>query len=162
MNSCILMAEVIQEPQLRYTADTQIPLAEMLVEFPSGKPEDPPATLKVVAWRDLAQEIQKRCKPGDRVIIEGSLNMNLIDRPEGFREKRAELTAQRIYSVGTKEVDAMNQPAMTTGDTSPASGNVVSLESRRSTPEVSGSPAPAPSITPPEPQPPEDYDPIPF
>jgi len=32
MNSCILMAEIVQEPQLRYTPD-QTGLAEMLVQF---------------------------------------------------------------------------------------------------------------------------------
>ena len=40
MNSCILMAEIIQQPQLRYTPDNQLQIAEMLVQFP-GKPEDP-------------------------------------------------------------------------------------------------------------------------
>jgi len=46
MNSCILMAEIVQEPQLRYTPD-QTGLAEMLVQFWTVA-EDP--TLKVVGW----------------------------------------------------------------------------------------------------------------
>jgi len=33
---------------------------------------------------------------GDR-IIEGRLSMNTVERPEGFKEKRAELTVQRIH-----------------------------------------------------------------
>ncbi|MFM6220091.1 MAG: single-stranded DNA-binding protein, partial [Dolichospermum sp.] len=37
---------------------------------------------------------------GDRVIIEGRLGMNTIDRPEGFKEKRAELTVQKIHAIG--------------------------------------------------------------
>jgi len=43
------MAEIVQEPQLRYTPD-QTGLAEMLVQFPGLRAEDPPATLKVVGW----------------------------------------------------------------------------------------------------------------
>ena len=94
------MAEIIQDPQLRYTPDAQVPIAEMLVQFPGSRAEDPPATLKVVGWGNLAEEIQERYHQGDHVVIEGRLNMNTIDRPEGFKEKRAELTAQRIHSLG--------------------------------------------------------------
>ena len=99
MNSCILMAEIVEEPQLRYTPD-QTALAEMLVQFPGPRAEDAPATLKVVGWGNLAQQIQQQYHQGDRVIIEGRLSMNTIDRPEGFKEKRAELTVQRIHSLG--------------------------------------------------------------
>jgi single-stranded DNA-binding protein len=99
MNSCILMAEIIQEPQLRYTSDNQTPITEMIVQFPGLRDDDPLATMKVVGWGNLAQEIQERFHEGDRVIIEGRLSMNTLDRPEGFKEKRAELTAQKIHSV---------------------------------------------------------------
>lgn len=99
MNSCILMAEIVQDPQLRYTTD-QTALAEMLVEFPGLRAEDPPATLKVVGWGNLAQEIQQQYHQGDRVIIEGRLSMNTVERQEGFKEKRAELTVQRIHPLG--------------------------------------------------------------
>ncbi|MBE9037483.1 single-stranded DNA-binding protein [aff. Roholtiella sp. LEGE 12411] len=100
MNSCVLMAEIIQEPQLRYTADN-LGVTEMLVQFPnSQRTEDQLATLKVVGWGNLATEIQQNYHQGDRVILVGRLSMNTIDRPEGFKEKRAELTVQQIQSVG--------------------------------------------------------------
>lgn len=98
MNSCILMVQIVQEPQLRYTTE-QMALTEMLVEFPGLRAEDPPATLKVVGWGNLAQEIQQHYHQGDRVIIEGRLGMNTIQL-EGFKEKRAELTVQRIHPLG--------------------------------------------------------------
>lgn len=100
MNTCILMADIIQDPELRYTPDNQTPIADMVVQFPGMRPEDPPATLKVIGWGNLAQEIQANYHAGDRVVIEGRLSMNTIDRPEGFKEKRAELTAQRLHRVG--------------------------------------------------------------
>jgi single-stranded DNA-binding protein len=113
MNSYILMAEIIRNPELRYTPDNQTPIAEMLVQFPGLRPEDPAATLKVVGWGNLAQEIQERYHEGDRVVIEGRLTMSTIDRPEGFKEKRAELTAQRIHSLG-KEAPLVASPVSTT------------------------------------------------
>ncbi|MEG4803596.1 single-stranded DNA-binding protein [Microcoleus sp. ARI1-B5] len=136
MNSCILMAEIIQQPQLRYTSENQVPIAEMLVQFPGPKPEDPPEHLKVIGWGNLAQEIHDKYREGDRVIIEGRLGMNTIDR-DGIKEKRAELTAQRIYTLGADAMSAA--PAARTApepaqirSTAPANvpSNVVPMSSR--------------------------------
>lgn len=99
MNSCILMAEIIQDPQLRYTPETQVPIAEMLVQFKGITSQDKSETLKVVGWGNLAQEIHQNYHQGNQVIIEGRLNINTVDHPEGFKEKRAELVAQRIYGI---------------------------------------------------------------
>jgi single-stranded DNA-binding protein len=98
MNSCLLMAEIIQEPQLRFTADN-LEVTEMLVQFESVREGEPPATLKVVGWGNLAKEIQQNYHQGDRVLLEGRLGMNTVERPEGFKEKRAELTVQKIHSL---------------------------------------------------------------
>ena len=97
MNSCILMAEITQDPQLRYTSDNQTAVAEMVVQFAGLRDDEPMATMKVVGWGNLAQEIQERYHQGDRVILEGRIGMNTVERPEGFKEKRAEMTAQRIH-----------------------------------------------------------------
>jgi single-stranded DNA-binding protein len=99
MNSCILLAEIIQDPQIRYTSDNQTPIAEMQVQVSGLRPEDPPATLKAIGWGNMAQEIQGNYHTGDRVIIEGRLGMNTVERPEGFKEKRAELTISKIYTL---------------------------------------------------------------
>lgn len=141
MNSCILMAEIIQEPQLRYTPDNQTPIAEILVQFPGARPEDPLATLKVVGWGNLATEIQERYHVGDRIAIEGRLSMNTIERPEGFKEKRAELTASRIHSLGA---DAMKSSAPTSTS---IPNNVVPLASRSQGSGSSRSVDPAPKAT---------------
>ncbi|MEG3897776.1 MULTISPECIES: single-stranded DNA-binding protein [unclassified Microcoleus] len=184
MNSCILMAEIIQQPQLRYTSENQLQIAEMLVQFPGPKPEDPPEHLKVIGWGNLAQEIHEKYHEGDRVIIEGRLGMNTIER-DGIKEKRAELTAQRIYSVGA---DAMSAPPATRTapeqaqirDSAPANvpSNVVPMNSRGRSPNSapgsanrtsssdwnshqSSSESDRPSGSSNEPENP-DYDPIPF
>lgn len=93
------MAQVVQAPELRFTQDNQLPVAQMLVEFAGSRDNDPPGQLKVVGWGNLATEIQESYQVGDRLIIQGYLRMNTIDRPEGFKEKRAELTASRIYKA---------------------------------------------------------------
>ncbi|OKH52551.1 single-stranded DNA-binding protein [Calothrix sp. HK-06] len=98
MNNFILMAEIISEPQLRHTQDG-LEISEMMVQFPASRQDDPPSMLRVVSWRDLAKEVHQNYHQGDRVLLEGRLGMNTIDRPEGFKEKRAELTLQKIHSL---------------------------------------------------------------
>jgi len=112
MNSCILMAEIVENPQLRYTSDN-LEISEMLVRFPGMRPDDPPATLKVVGWGNMAKEIQQNYHEGDRVLLEGRLGMHTIERREGFKEKRAELTVQRIHALGAG-FDISSSPRMET------------------------------------------------
>ncbi|MBW4560081.1 MAG: single-stranded DNA-binding protein [Mojavia pulchra JT2-VF2] len=162
MNSCVLMAEIIQEPQLRFTADN-LEVTEMLVQFPnSQRAEDPPATLKVVSWGNLAKEIQNNYHEGDRVILVGRLSMNTVDRAEGFKEKRAELTVQQIQAVGGSSTTSFSSSAAKNSSVTASSSvvsnapetNVPSYESSRpvATPVASNASV-APKVSNPEPAP---------
>jgi single-strand DNA-binding protein len=107
MNSCILLAEIIQDPQLRFTPD-QTAIAELQIQFAGLRPEDPPVTMKAIGWGNMAQEIQTNYHQGDRVILEGRLGMNSVDRPEGFKEKRAELTISKVYRLDGASIGAVS------------------------------------------------------
>jgi single-strand DNA-binding protein len=113
MNSCILMAEIAQNPELRSTADNQMEIAEMFVQFINAKPDNPPALIKVVGWNNLAREIKEKYRQGDQVVIEGRLEMNTIDKPEGYKEKRAQLIASRIHPLGATAPASVATPAAT-------------------------------------------------
>jgi single-strand DNA-binding protein len=121
MNSCILMAEIIKNPELRYTADNQMAVADMFVQFapPMGsRPDDRHPTIEVVGWGNLATEMKENYKQGDRVTIEGRLEMNTIER-DGFKEKRARLVASRIYQVMAIDPPSMPTSVASTGFTLP-------------------------------------------
>jgi single-stranded DNA-binding protein len=122
MNTCILMGKIATNPELRYTPDSQLEIAQMLVEFPGLGPNDPPATLKTVAFGNLAKEIQQQYHPGEQVIIQGRLRMNTIDRQEGFKEKRAELTVSHLYKLSS-----FNQGQTFSNPVSSGSNNVVPI-----------------------------------
>jgi single-strand DNA-binding protein len=167
MNSCILMAEIVQEPQLRYTPDNQTPIAEITVEIAGLRDDDPSSQLKVVGWGNLAQEIQEKYHQGDRIIVEGRLHMNTIERPEGFKEKRAELTAQKIHLLGAgTTLTTSATPAPTTSATaSSAAGSASGSTAAKPAPAKStrsAEPSKTPAYSAAPSNNPVDYDDIPF
>jgi single-stranded DNA-binding protein len=145
MNSCVLMAEITSEPQLRFTQEGQIPIAEMTVQFPPLRAEEAPGTLKVVGWGNLAEQIQSQFQIGDRVVIEGRLGMNTVERPEGFKEKRAELTASRIHLLG--QDTPMDAPAnVPAAATSTAAAAAPADPAPVAAPPMEAEPAPANTV----------------
>ena len=150
MNNCLLMAEIVQSPQLRYTSDNQTPVAEFMVQFPGLKEGDPSSQMKVVGWGNLAQDIQAQYQAGQRVLLEGRLAMNVVDRPEGYKEKQVEMTVQRIYSVGDLGTMPMAPPA------------AVATPAATPSPAASRPPVPSPSAPAQPAQPAPSYDDIPF
>ncbi|PMB40032.1 single-stranded DNA-binding protein [Fischerella thermalis CCMEE 5330] len=178
MNSCILMAEIIKEPELRFTPDG-LEVTEMLVQFSGLRESEPAANLKVVGWGNMAKEIQQHYHVGDRVLLEGRLGMHTIDRPEGFKEKRAELTVQKIYPL-VANLNMTGSSRTTAPVTTPPQKAVSSYEPPLSTPTPTTSNVgvasqnnysePVPQVSKPErssyppvaPNPEPDVDDIPF
>lgn len=111
------MAEIIKNPELRYTADNQIAVTDMFVQFAppmSNRPDDPHPTLEVIGWNNLATEMKEKYQKGDQVIVEGRLEMNTIER-DGYKEKRARLIASRIHHLtGSISTNIAATPATNT------------------------------------------------
>ncbi|MDJ0596536.1 MAG: single-stranded DNA-binding protein [Pleurocapsa sp. MO_226.B13] len=105
MNSCILMAKIVRDPELRSTQDG-VSVSSMFVEFESTREGEAPGTLKVEGWGKLAEEMKNTYSIGDNIILEGRLSMNVIEMPEGYKEKKATLVASRIYPVGVSSASS--------------------------------------------------------
>lgn len=108
MNSCVLMAQITTDPELRSTQDN-LNVTSMMVEFESGKEGEEPGKVQVEVWGNLAEEIKNSYKQGDQVIIEGRLSMTVSNLPEGYKEKRAKLIASRIYPLGNVASSSFTQ-----------------------------------------------------
>ena len=119
MNHCLLEAEVLELPQLRYTQDNQTPVAELTVRIDGLRPDDPSGQLKVVGWGSLAQDIQNRLQVGQRLVLEGRLRMNTVPRPDGVKEKRAELILSRLHPLGASS-SSSSTPAPTQSPPTPS------------------------------------------
>lgn len=139
MNHCLLEAEVMEAPQIRYTQDNQTPIAEMTVQIEGLRPDDPPSTLKVIGWGNLAQDLQNRVRAGQRLVLEGRMRMNSVPRADGVREKKAELTLSRLHPLSGGGA-AFTEPATTApmrSSTAPAA---------RATPASRVTPPPQPPV----------------
>ncbi|MBA4455402.1 single-stranded DNA-binding protein [Cylindrospermopsis raciborskii CS-506_B] len=165
MNNCILMVEIYDEPQLRHTTEG-LEVTEMIVHVPGLRTDDPTHPLKVVGWGNLAKDIHQNYHAGDRVILEGRLGMNTFDRPEGFKEKRAELTVQKIHPVtkntGTSQSAA--QPSHETPNYQASRPTATPTETAPSVTTLDPSPQPVAQVVSPQPviQPTPNPDEIPF
>ena len=142
MNSCVLMVEVISQPELRQTTDN-LEVANMMVEFPGLGSEEPAARIRAVGWGSLASEISEKYHAGDRVILEGRLAMNVIEMKEGYKEKRAELVISRIFPVGSSSSTNSYSPTPSTPS------NVVNFQPSTPTytPEPAAPVAPTPTVS---------------
>lgn len=149
MNTCILMAEVITNPELRKTPD-DVDVANMMVEFPGLRNDDPSTRMRVVGWRNLGVEMSEKYRSGDRIVIEGRLSMNVIEM-NGYKEKRAELVASHIYALGSNDSEPISQPPAMTSNVVNLQQPVTPEPELTSTPEYSSTPAAVNSIE-------EEYD----
>ena len=156
MNTCILMAEIVSDPELRSTQD-QTSVSTMLVEFESTREGEPPGKVKVEGWGKLAEEIKNNYSVGNQIIIEGRHSMNLIEMPEGYKQKVAKLVASRIHPINGISNNNYAAPPIPAQQTD----NVVDFAPQPTpayvapTPEPAPEPAAAPSSN-------EDWDEIPF
>jgi single-strand DNA-binding protein len=141
VNHCLLEVEVLEAPQLRYTQDNQTPVAEMPVRMEGLRPDDPPGQLKVVGWGNLAQDLQNRVQPGQRLVLEGRLRMSTVTRQDGLKEKRAEFVLSRLHPLAAGA--AASPPARPAEPTSAPRGATAAPPSAAATTSNAAAKAPA-------------------
>lgn len=157
---------MLEAPQLRYTQDNQTPMAELTVRIDGLRPDDPSGQLKVVGWGSLAQDIQNRLQVGQRLVLEGRMRMNTVPRPDGVKEKRAELILSRLHPLGDAAAVAaaptQPPPAATPRSAPPQPRANAAQAAPPPTPGVAAAPAPIWDPSPLVPREGPDDDDIPF
>jgi single-stranded DNA-binding protein len=105
------MATIITEPELRKTQDNMA-LTKMWIEIDNLQPNESPYNLTAIAWGNLANEVKDNFAQNDRVILEGRLSMNLLDR-QGYKEKVAELVISHIYHLDARSTNSSQEQQQT-------------------------------------------------
>ena len=96
---------VKKAPEKRFTP-TNIAVANFLVEVcfalrasQSGSGNISSQTIRVTAWRDLAEECEKSLKEGDRVLIIGRAQINAYTTTEGKKKREVEVDATSVTKI---------------------------------------------------------------
>nr|YP_009531096.1 hypothetical protein PMNZ_870 [Paulinella micropora]AXY63785.1 hypothetical protein PMNZ_870 [Paulinella micropora] len=97
MNHCLLEALILEIPQINN--QDNLAMVETMVEIKGLKPNDPATRLKVVGWGNIAHELQSKLQIGQRCLLEGRLQMNMIIRPDGLKEKKAEMIVSKVHPL---------------------------------------------------------------
>lgn len=124
MNNLILTVTLKAEPELRQTQE-QRPVCNIVAEFIGTNPNDRPTPVRLTAWGNLANELQASYHTGDRLIVEGRVNIDTVERPEGFKEKRATVVISKAHPL-----PSLTKPT-----------NVIDLANVKGTPTVTTPPA---------------------
>jgi len=112
VNKVILVGNVGQDPDIRYTAGGKAVARLSLATNEryrnrSGEWEERTEWHSVVAWQRLAEIIGEYVGKGSRVYIEGRLQTSSWeDRQSGETKSRTEIVAREIVLLGSKQGDS--------------------------------------------------------
>ncbi|MBI3590338.1 MAG: single-stranded DNA-binding protein [Candidatus Melainabacteria bacterium] len=102
LSNITLSGTLKKDPEKRFTP-TNIPVTNLLVEvcyIPRGSQaqQDGVAsqTIRVNAWRDLAEECERKLKAGNKIFIVGRVQVNAYTSNEGKKKREVEVDANSI------------------------------------------------------------------
>ena len=117
MNKVILVGRLAQDPEVRYTASGKAVTSFNLAvnRFSSGQGQNSADFIPIVAWEKLAEPCVNNITKGQRILVEGRLQIRSYEANDGHKRRVAEVVAQSIEflerrqppSTGNKEVDAI-------------------------------------------------------
>lgn len=100
----IVSGSVVSEPEKRFTPNQNVAVTSfnLSVQAPArsgpggaGGPAEP-FTVKVIAWRGLADAVVESLHKGDEVVVEGKLMTSSFQTPEGVAKKGFEIELAAI------------------------------------------------------------------
>ena len=124
MNKCILIGNVVADPEARTTqsgiAQSTFRIAVQR-RFKNAQGEYEADFLTVVAWRKTAYFCNKYFTKGAKVCVEGSIQTRSYDAQDGSKRYVTEIIADNVEFVGKREG----------GEQSGTSGEFVEVEYER-------------------------------
>ena len=109
MNKVILIGNLGQDPETKILDGSTTSLTKFTLatnkrwKDKDGKKKEETQWHNIVAWNKLSEIIDKYCKKGDKIMIEGELKTRTYT-PEGSDEKKyfVEIVANNMEMLGSK------------------------------------------------------------
>jgi single-strand DNA-binding protein len=98
-NHCIFVGRVGIDPQLNQTNEG-VSYCRFRLAVDQGKEE--PLWLSVVAWRNLATQVEKYVKKGSQVLVSGRLSVDTYTDKENHKQTGVEIVALDVRFLDQK------------------------------------------------------------
>ena len=99
MNKVFLIGNLTRDPELSET-NSGIPMCRFAIavnrSYSSSDGERQTDFFNVVAWRNLAENVGKYCKKGNKVAVSGSIQIRNYEDNQGNRRTAVDIVAQDI------------------------------------------------------------------
>lgn len=106
MNKVILMGRLAQDPEVRYTPNGKA-VATFAIAVRKTKPnangEYDANFIRIVVWDKTAEAIGNNLKKGDRILLDGSLNVRGYTAQDGTKRNITEVVARSVTFLEQKE-----------------------------------------------------------
>lgn len=114
MNKVVLMGRLARDPDTRYTATKNMPVAMFTLavnrRFAKQGEERQADFINVVAWDKTAEFVSKYFKKGQQVGVIGRLQTRNYDDKDGKKVYVTEVVAEETYFADSKKEDNSNAP----------------------------------------------------
>ncbi len=107
LNKVMLIGNLGRDPEVRYfdsgIAKAQFPIATSeTYKDKSGEKVTQTEWHNVVAWRGLAEVVEKYVKKGDKIYIEGKIRTRSYDDKDGVKKYVTEIVADNLQMLSPK------------------------------------------------------------
>lgn len=104
MNKVILVGRLTQDPEVRYTqAGKAVASFSLAVNRFSGQGQKEADFIPIVAWEKLAETCGNNLTKGQRVLIEGRMQIRSYEANDGQKRRVAEIIAQNMEFLEAKK-----------------------------------------------------------
>ena len=112
MNKVILMGRLTKDPEIRYTQNTNLTVANFSIavnrRFKREGDTETADFFNVVAWNKTGEFVGKYFKKGQQVIVSGRLqNRNWTDQ-QGVKHHATDIIAEEVDFAGSKSENNTN------------------------------------------------------
>lgn len=123
MNKVILVGRLAQDPEVRYTQSGKAVASFNLAvqRFNASQGQNDADFIPIVAWEKLAEICGNNLTKGQRVLIEGRLQIRSYEANDGTKRRVAEVVAQNMEFLERKQTPS-SAPA-------PAQGSGIDVSS---------------------------------
>lgn len=107
MNKCIFVGRLTQDPEVRYTQSGKtVAQFTIAVNRFLGQGQKEADFINVVAWEKLGEVCGNNLTKGQRVLIEGRLQIRSYEANDGQKRRVAEVIAQNMEFLERKQSNA--------------------------------------------------------